>query len=597
MTNVQALRRPLRIFPFDPMIDRFGRSVTADVVYETVRPGPSGRLVEVIDFDGVRQCFYDPVNLDDPAILRNQGIDLAEADPRFHQQTVYAIVMRVLESFERGLGRPFRWRGSQRLRIYPHAFEGKNAYFDEDLFALLFGTFTADPDDPGANLPGQRVFTCLSHDIVAHECTHAVIYRLRPHYSMPTNPDVFAFHEGFADIVALLQHFTYADVVAEHVALTRAELGSPNSLLTLASQFGFAQGTGTALRTALMMPSKSDYLASEEEHDRGAILSAAVLGGFLRSYEESIADLVRLATAGSGVLTPGALHPDLVRRVADTASTIATRVSDICVRAFDYLPPVDLTFGDYLKALVTADHDVYPSDDAHLRANLIEEFRLRGIYPTNVASLSDLSLRLETVDPSEFQRVPFVPQRLLESAREVDRQRRATRADVALDDEADDVDERTRARVDDHAADWASPRQQQEWARKLHAWAENQRGALGLDSHAKIAVAGFNTGMRLDADGYARTQISLQLVQRSPEHADDLGGVVPLGGATVIADGEGRVRHVVRRPLPTSANGGLEQLHGFVASVEHRMRRAAWVTNPKRRIVDHLNLRGIDGRA
>ena len=284
------------------------------------------------------------------------------------------------------------------------------------------------------------MFTCLSHDIVAHECTHAVIKRLRPNYSMPTNPDVLAFHEGFADIVALLQHFTYPEVVAEHVALTQAGLGSPNSLLTLASQFGEAQGTGAALRTALTKPSKGDYLASEEEHDRGAVLCAAVIGGFLRSYEESIADLVRLATSGSGVLTPGALHPDLVRRVADTASTTATHVSDMCVRAFDYLPPVDITFGDYLKALVTADHDVYPSDDAHLRANLIEEFRLRGIYPTNVASLSDLSLRLEPVDPSEFPTpLPFVPERLLESARELDRQRSAVHADSGLDEELEEI--------------------------------------------------------------------------------------------------------------------------------------------------------------
>ncbi len=592
--SLQTLRRPLRIFPFDPQIDRSGRSVIADVPFEQVRPGPSGRLVEVIDYDGVRQRFYEPVDLNDPVLLRNQGIDLAEADPKFHQQMVYAVVMRVLESFERGLGRPFRWRGKRRLRIYPHAFEGKNAYFDENMFALLFGTFTADMNDPGPNLPGQRVFTCLSHDIVAHECTHAVIKRLRPNYSTPTNPDVLAFHEGFADIVALLQHFTYPDVVAEHVALTRGELGSPNSLLTLGSQFGFAQGSGEALRTAIMAPSKGDYLASEEEHDRGAVLSAAVFGGFLRSWKESIADLVRLATSGTGVLTPGALHPDLVKRVSQAACIIATRISDICVRAFDYMPPVDITFGDYLRALVTADHDLYPSDDDHLRANLIEEFRLRGIYPMNVASLSDLSLRIEPVDPVEFKvPLPFVPQRLLETARELDRQRRAVREDVSEDEPPPNG---LTAATDEDSAEWASPQQQKMWARQLHAWADAHRGPLRLDPTATIAVTGFHTGIRLDADGYARTQISLQLVQQSPTHADEFGGVVPLGGATVIADSEGRVRYVVSRPLPTQTNGGLDQMRGFLASVEHRMTQSAWTANPNRRIVENLNLRGIDAR-
>ena len=590
-----ATRRPLRIFPFDPMVDRFGRSAMADVPYERLDfPGPSGRLVEVIDYDGVRDCYYPPVNLDDPDILRNQGLDTIESDPRFHQQMVYAVVMRVLESFERGLGRPFRWRGTRRLRVFPHAFEGRNAYFDEDLFALLFGTFTADEDEPGANIPGQRVFTCLSHDIIAHECTHAVIKRLRPHYSTPTNPDVLAFHEGFADIVALLQHFTYPDIVAEHVASTRSSLSSSNSLVTLASQFGMASGTGQPLRSAVTAPTTGDYGATEEEHDRGAVLCAAVLGGFLRSYAESIADLVRLATSGSGVLQPGALHPDLVRRIADTACTTALRVSDICIRAFDYLPPVDVTFDDYLRALVTADHDMRTVDKDHLRANLIEEFRIRGIYPQHVASLSDLSLRLEPVESGRFPKaLPFVPERLIESARELDRQRRTMRSSEQPDD---DGPPRPTAHADGGASDWAAPDQQRTWAKALHAWATEHQEALQLDPSAPIQVAGFHTSLRLDADGYAQTHISLQLVQRDADSERDLGGITPLGGTTVIADGSGRVRYVIAKPLPTEANGRLEQLNAFAAGVEHRLRRPAWAADARTRIVNNLNLRSIDGR-
>ena len=139
-------RRPLRILPFDPMVDRSGRNVIADVVFEKVTPGPTGRLVQVIDYDPVRKCFYEPIDLDSPDVLFESGLMVSETDPRFHQQMAYAVAMRVLETFERGLGRPFRWRAHRRLRIYPHAFEGENAYFDEDLFALLFGYFTADAD-------------------------------------------------------------------------------------------------------------------------------------------------------------------------------------------------------------------------------------------------------------------------------------------------------------------------------------------------------------------------------------------------------------------------------------------------------------------
>ena len=41
---------------------------------------------------------------------------------------------------------------------------------------LQFGYFHADEKNPGRNLPGQTVFTCLSHDIVVHEATHALVH-------------------------------------------------------------------------------------------------------------------------------------------------------------------------------------------------------------------------------------------------------------------------------------------------------------------------------------------------------------------------------------------------------------------------------------
>ena len=64
------------------MVDRAGRSVVADVVYEKINPGPAGRLVEVIDYDPVHKCWYEPVNLDDPAVMLNSGLDVAETDPQ-----------------------------------------------------------------------------------------------------------------------------------------------------------------------------------------------------------------------------------------------------------------------------------------------------------------------------------------------------------------------------------------------------------------------------------------------------------------------------------------------------------------------------------
>ena len=89
--------------------------------------------------------------------------------------------------------------------MFPHAFHARNAYFDRKILAVLFGYFRADEDDPGPNLPGQLIFTCLSHDIVAHEVAHAALGRLQRYYNEPTSLQVPALHEAFADIVAMFR--------------------------------------------------------------------------------------------------------------------------------------------------------------------------------------------------------------------------------------------------------------------------------------------------------------------------------------------------------------------------------------------------------
>ena len=107
------------------------------------------------------------------------------------------------------------------------------------------------PATPGRNLPGQWVFSCLSHDIVVHEATHALVDRLRPLYKEATNIDVYAFHEGFADVVALFQHFALPELLARYIQSNRADLTARSPLVELAQQFGESTGRGRALRDAL----------------------------------------------------------------------------------------------------------------------------------------------------------------------------------------------------------------------------------------------------------------------------------------------------------------------------------------------------------
>ena len=71
---------------------------------------------------------------------------------------------------------------------------------------------------------------------------------------------------------------------------------------------------------------------------------------------------MRLATGGSGVLQPGALHPDLVDVSAEAAARRRSTCSP-CASVRSTMPAVDITFGEFLRAIITADTDAVPTDD------------------------------------------------------------------------------------------------------------------------------------------------------------------------------------------------------------------------------------------
>src|SRR5262249_12836674 len=135
-----------------------------------------------------------------------------------------------------------------KLRIYPHALREANAYYSPSKIALLFGYFNAQ-DHPEIDTTAGMVFTCLSHDVVAPETTHALLDCMPRRFLNATNPDVLAFHEAFADVVALFQHFTFPEILRHEIANTRGNIRTEENLLgQLAVQFGFATGLRQSLR-------------------------------------------------------------------------------------------------------------------------------------------------------------------------------------------------------------------------------------------------------------------------------------------------------------------------------------------------------------
>ena len=549
--------RPLRVYTADPTASRFDGAVAKlPVPYEPLAPGPVGRAFAVDATDArlstdAHRVVYRRADLDAPAVLLGDGHAPTAGDPRFHQQMVYAVAQTVYATFRRALGRQVTWGfdegagdtrdGGRRLVLRPFGSGERNAYYDKRTGAVHFGYFEAPPEAGGDTVAGSWVFTCLSHDVVAHEVTHALLDGLRAHFSMPTGPDVLALHEGFADLVALFQRFSYPDVVKAGVARCGGDLLRAQLLTDLARQFGEATGAGRALRSAVHDAEQDrprPYDPDAEPHALGAVLVSAVFEAFATVFRRKTARFVRLATGGSGILPPGDMSPDLQEVLAGEATQLAKQFLDVCVRAVDFCPPVDVTLGEYLRAVITADSELWPSDKWGYREAWARAFRRRGLVPAGVSSLDEAELRWRP-PPRDL---PLIPEL----------------AFAALQFRGD-------------PARPAGPRELERQARALGRYVTRPEhcalfGLMPADPEREVdppCVESVRTARRAGPEGQVVFDLVAEVTQRRTLALADGRRFDFVGGATVILGPEGRVRYIILKRVDNEARGDTQR--GFVA--------------------------------
>lgn len=551
------LWRPLRAYTVDTNTPRrVGAVATLNVPYEDLDPGPVSGLFTVSNHDGERHTAYRKADLDDKRVLLAHGYDPSPADPRFHQQMVYAICRTLYRHFQVALGRYLDWGFERvddagRLILKPHAFEGANAYYDEVEGSLNFGYCRADDAPTDRTLPQGFVFTCLSHDVIAHEFTHAVLDGLRAQFKEPSGPDVLAFHEAFADLVALFQRFSYPETVLAALSESRGNLEQAALLTELASQLGNATGRMRALRSAIVNDHQTGkpktYDPSLEAHELGAILVATVFEAFITIFKRKTQRFLRLASHGTGILPPGELPDDLKQLLAESASRLAEQFLNVCIRAVDYCPPVDLRFGEYLRALITADHDLVGEDTWGYREALIEAFVRRRIYPRYVSGLTEDELLWNRPEQSHvIKALSFANLRF--------------NGDPACP--AGQEERRRQARV---LGEYITRPDNL----KIFGLVASGYAALKGDSVDLPCVQSIRSSRRLGPNGQILFDLVAEVTQRRDVRATALHPAFSYhGGATVILDPHGAIRYIISK----SVNG-----------YERRDRRLAFLQSPAAR--------------
>jgi hypothetical protein len=343
--------------------------------------GPVHRRLAVVDLNPATGALRPGV----PLILPKPGrltaryaiADIKDPDSAgFRPVSVFSTVWQTMRMFEEPdvLGRKLRWAfEGEQLLIVPEAGVMANAFYHRASRSLQFFSFPIEAAD-GTQ---RRAHTCLSPDIVAHEATHAILDGIAPDLYDAASPQALALHEAIADLAAVI--FAARTQLLREAVLDRCQgdLHQSEAFSGIAQELGGAgDNAGHPLRNlsnSLTLRAGGPNPASNGPHDLSQVLSGTFYALFLQAYihEQAKAtgredwafgmqDAASFSASGLSVWTAA----DVVKRVA--------------FRALDYLPPGEISFADYARAVMAADRAANPDDD-WLRAFLVDEFLRRGI--------------------------------------------------------------------------------------------------------------------------------------------------------------------------------------------------------------------------
>ncbi len=359
---------------------------------EPMLPGPVSARVAILDFDengslrpGAR--FKRPTR---PGQLGTYVVGPPPApgeplnDPSFLQVSVFGTIYKTLTLFEESdaLGRKVSWAfGAPQLLVVPAAGEWANAFYERNSHSLQFFYFTG-PD-------GKRIYTSHSQDIIAHETAHAIVDGVLPDLYDALSPQSLALHEALADITAVIMAFRSPQLRKKVLAVTGGKIDDASAFSGIAEQFAGAlelNNTRGYLRdlrnNKILGPEGQGFrrahgeaVSRSEPHALSEVLSGALYELMMKLYEKLKDERAEREVSPQ----KRELWKDPRSRGAAEALYVATqRFKRLVMRGLDYLPPGEVSFADFGRAMLAADRASH-EDSPEQREWLQQIFIARGI--------------------------------------------------------------------------------------------------------------------------------------------------------------------------------------------------------------------------
>jgi hypothetical protein len=380
--------------------------------------GPVTRRVAVLDFEDRTGELSPPVKFLPPAGRQTRGRYAvpekpagleAVLKPEFIRVCALAAVLRTMKMFEHPdtLGRRLTWAfAAPQLLVLPRAGRWENAFYERESQSLQFFF-------PRADQPEELVYTSLSNDIVAHETGHAILDGIAPDLYHAVTPQSLALHEAVADLVSVVMAFRSRTLSKAVLDKTRGTIEHSRAFSGIAEQFQYALrpfGEKHYLRDLFndktldprLPPGDRRRVARDRPHELSEVLSGALYVLVMRMH----ADRVNQYGGGKPATRFSASGKAL--------AVAADHFKRMIFRALDYLPPGEVSFADYGRAILAADQALYP-DRSTERDWLVQEFVQRHIVPdaralqvrTNFPVPELAGLELQTLVESDWAAYEF----------------------------------------------------------------------------------------------------------------------------------------------------------------------------------------------